>query len=176
MLRKEDWNIWLDRILAFCAEGNTGCYAENALNEVSGRMNLGPLDIKNALCNEIDTPEDLDVIRRRAINDKKRTVYLCFSTDVVHSGHIALIQKAAQFGRVTVGVLSDQAVASYKRFPILSASERAEILRGIKGVDCVVEQNTLSYAENLRCLKPDFDFYMAMIGVRASRSRYVKRY
>lgn len=156
MLRKEDWNIWLDRILAFCAEGNTGCYAENALNEVSGQMNLVSLDIKNALCNEIDTPEDLDVIRRRVINDKKKTVYLCFSTDVVHSGHIALIQKAAQFGKVTVGVLSDQAVASYKRFPILSASERAEILRGIKGVDCVVEQNTLSYAENLRCLKPDF--------------------
>lgn len=156
MLRKEDWNIWLDRILAFCAEGNTGCYAENALNEVSEQMNLWPLDVKDALCNEIDTPEDLDVIRRRVMDDGKRTVYLCFSTDVVHSGHIALIQKAAQFGRVTIGVLSDQAVASYKRFPILSASERAEILRGIKGVDQVVVQNALSYAENLRRLKPDY--------------------
>ena len=49
----------------------------------------------------------------------KKTVYMCFSTDMVHSGHIEIIKKAAELGDLTVGVLTDEAVMSYKRFPLL---------------------------------------------------------
>jgi len=87
---------------------------------------------------------------------EKKTVYMCFSTDVIHGGHISIIQKAAALGELIIGVLTDDVVASYKRFPILSYEERAKILQGINGVSKVIPQKTLSYAENLRMLKPDY--------------------
>ncbi len=85
-----------------------------------------------------------------------KTVYMSFSTDVIHGGHIAIIKKAATFGKLTIGVLTDEVVASYKRFPILSYKERADLLQNIKGVDKVVPQTTLSYRKNIWMLKPDF--------------------
>lgn len=84
-----------------------------------------------------------------------KTVYICFSTDVIHGGHINIIEKAAQLGAVTVGILSDEAIASYKRFPILNFEERKTIISNIKGIEKVVVQNSLNYAENLRKYKPD---------------------
>ncbi|HPT88686.1 MAG TPA: phosphoenolpyruvate mutase [Bacillota bacterium] len=85
-----------------------------------------------------------------------KTVYMSFSTDLIHGGHIAIIQKAAALGELTVGVLTDEVVASYRRFPILSFEERVRLFENIKGVHRVIPQRTLSYAENLRMLKPDY--------------------
>ena len=84
------------------------------------------------------------------------TVYLCFSTDIIHGGHIAIIRRAQELGELTVGVLSDEAVAGYKRFPLVPASERRIMFENIAGVSRVVEQRTLSYREVLEELKPDF--------------------
>lgn len=86
----------------------------------------------------------------------KKTVYMCISTDIIHGGHISIINKAAELGELVVGVLSDEAITSYKRFPLIDFNERKEIISNIKGVSKVVEQKDLSYAENLRSLKPDF--------------------
>jgi len=83
------------------------------------------------------------------------TVFMSFSTDIIHGGHIRIIQKAAELGELTVGVLSDNAVASYKRFPILPMSERMEIVAGVGGVAKVVPQESLTGEEILRELKPD---------------------
>ena len=55
---------------------------------------------------------------------EKKTVYMCFSTDRIHSGHIAIIRKAEKLGHLVIGVLSDEAVASYKRFPLMPYEER----------------------------------------------------
>lgn len=88
--------------------------------------------------------------------EKKKTVYMSFSTDVIHGGHTSIIQKAAKLGELTIGMLTDDVVASYKRFPVLRYEERVKILESIKGVSRVIPQKTLSYAENLRMLKPDY--------------------
>lgn len=64
-LRLKDWRIWLDSIASFCEEGNTGCYAENALNKVTDRVTIAPLDVKDMLVSEIDNEEDLNMIRSR---------------------------------------------------------------------------------------------------------------
>lgn len=84
------------------------------------------------------------------------TAYLCFSTDIIHGGHIDIIKKASELGEVVIGLLTDEAVASYKRFPILSYEERYRIFSNIEGVSKVVPQKTLSYVDNLRELKPDY--------------------
>jgi phosphoenolpyruvate mutase len=84
-----------------------------------------------------------------------KKVYMGFSTDVLHGGHMAIIQKAASLGELTIGMLSDEAIVSFKRFPILNYTERVKLVEAIKGVHTVVQQATLSYAENLRKYKPD---------------------
>ena len=78
------------------------------------------------------------------------------STDIIHGGHINIIQKAAELGELTVGVLTDEVVASYKRFPLLSFEERVKTIENIKGVSKVIPQTTLSYKKNLEELKPDY--------------------
>lgn len=154
--RQEDWAAWLEKIEAFCDRGETGCYAENAFNRVSDRCALYPLDVRDALCNEIDTPEDLAIISHKLRELSNRTVYLCFSTDVVHSGHIAIINRARKLGKLIVGVLSDEAVCSYKRFPLVPYEERKTLFENISGVYQVVRQDTLSYRENLERYHPDY--------------------
>ncbi len=155
-LLKNDWRIWLQNIIAFCETGKVKCYAESALNEVSDKCAIEILDVKNALCSEIDTPEDLAVISVKVREVERRSVYMCFSTDMVHSGHIAIIRKASSLGKLTIGVLSDEAVASYRRFPMMPLEERLSLFKNIYGVHNVLVQKTLSYADVLRKLQPTY--------------------
>ncbi len=155
-LLKNDWQVWMRNIENYCDLGNTQCYAENAFNEVSDRCDIYPVDIKDMLCAEIDTFEDLEKVSKELRNIDMRTVYMCFSTDYIHSAHIAIINKAKRLGRLIIGVLSDEAVASYKRYPMIPFEERKSLIENISGVERVVEQRTLSYADNIRILKPDY--------------------
>lgn len=77
------------------------------------------------------------------------------SADVIHHGHINIINEAAKLGEVTVGLLTDKAVASYKRLPHLTYEEREAMVAGLKGVLKVVPQETLDYRPNLETIKPD---------------------
>ena len=153
---KEDWNAWLENIEKFCEADNRKVYAENAFNEVSDKCNIYPCDVKDMLCSEIDTPEDLERVSAQLKEVNERTVYMCFSTEYIHSGHMAIINKAKRLGRLIIGVLSDKAVSSYKRYPLIPFDERKQLMENIAGVERVVEQKDLSYAENLRELKPTY--------------------
>lgn len=153
-LKRDDWKVWLNKIAEFCENDNRKVYAENALNELNGAANIHALDVENLLCAEIDNPEDLAVVSAKLKEIESRTVYMSFSTDIIHGGHIAIIKKAQKLGRLIVGVLSDEAVASYKRLPLVPAVERKRLFENIAGVYKVVDQRTLSYKENLETLKP----------------------
>ena len=155
-LKKEEWLVWLSRIGEFCEAQQVRCYAEHALNQVAEGLRIRPLDVRDDLCAEIDDPKDLAVVSEKLRRVENRTVYLCFSTDILHSGHIAIIQKAARLGKVIAGVLSDEAVISYKRFPLLPFPERKALFEHISGISRVVEQKTLSYRENLERYRPDY--------------------
>ena len=154
-LRREDWKLWLNKIVAFCENGQRNVYAENALNQLDGACHIAALDVGKLLCAEIDNPEDLASVSAKLKEAERRLVYMCFSTDVIHSGHINIIKKAQKLGKLIIGVLSDEAVASYKRLPLTPASERKVIFENIHGVYRVVEQNALSYRENLERFRPD---------------------
>ena len=155
-LTQKDWNVWLKSISDFCKKGSMQVYAENAFNIVSAKCVISPLDISGMLCAEIDTPSDLIIVDKQLKLLAEKTVYMCFSTDILHGGHIAIIKKAAQLGKLTIGVLTDYVVASYKRFPLIPFSERKALFENIKGVCRVVEQSTLSYKDNLLRYKPDY--------------------
>ena len=85
----------------------------------------------------------------------EKIVYLGMSADLVHPGHVNIIREAAKLGKVTVGVLTDRAVASYKRLPFMTYEQRKEIVSNIKGVSKVIAQDTLDYRGNLALIKPD---------------------
>ena len=91
----------------FCDADNRKVYAENAFNEVSDQCKIYPCDVKDMLCAEIDTPEDLKVVSQKVAEVNERTVYMCFSTEYIHSGHMAIINCARRLGRLIIGVLSD---------------------------------------------------------------------
>ena len=155
-LKEYDWNIWMKKIVEFCDDGKTNIYAENAFNAVSSLCNIYPFDVKSLLCSEIDNPEDLLIVSKKVEEVSNKIVYMCFSTDIIHTGHIELIKKAARLGKLVVGVLSDEAVVSYKRFPLIPFKERKALFSNIKGVSRVIEQTELSYRENLEKLHPDY--------------------
>ena len=83
------------------------------------------------------------------------TVYVGMSADMIHHGHINIIKEAAKYGDVIVGLLTDKAIASYKRLPYLTYEEREAVVAELKGVKKVVRQETLDYRPNLEVLKPD---------------------
>ena len=85
-----------------------------------------------------------------------KKVYVGMSADLIHPGHLNILNKAADLGQVVVGVLTDSAIASYKRLPYMSYEQRSEIVSNIKAVSKVIPQTTLDYTENLRLLRPDY--------------------
>jgi phosphoenolpyruvate mutase len=87
---------------------------------------------------------------------KVKQVYIGMSADLIHPGHLNIINKGAELGEVTVGLLTDKAIASYKRLPYMSYEQRYEVVNSIKGVSRVVVQEALDYIPNLTELKPDF--------------------
>jgi phosphoenolpyruvate phosphomutase len=78
------------------------------------------------------------------------------SADLIHPGHINVIQQAARLGDVTVGLLTDSAVASYKRLPYMTYDQRRAVVASLKGVVDVIPQETLDYVPNLERVRPDF--------------------
>lgn len=151
---RSDWMVWLEGIVEYCERGEVKCYAENALNEVSDLCSVRPLDVGGMLCSEIDTPQDYSVVKATLQEIESRIVYMCFSTDIIHSGHISIIRKAQRLGKLIIGVLSDEATASFKHYPMVPFEQRCSLFENISGVYKVVRQDTLSYKDNIRSLHP----------------------
>lgn len=85
-----------------------------------------------------------------------KKVYVGMSADLIHPGHLNIIKEASELGELIVGVLTDKAIASYKRLPALKYEHRKLIIESIKGVSEVIPQNELDYSINLRKVKPDY--------------------
>ena len=86
----------------------------------------------------------------------RSTVYVAMSADLIHPGHMNIIQRARQHGEVTVGLLTDAAIAAYKRLPFLTYEQRKAVVEQIKGVARVVPQTTLDYVPNLKRIRPAY--------------------
>ncbi len=85
-----------------------------------------------------------------------KKVYVGMSADLIHPGHLNIINEAKKLGEVIIGLLTDKAIASYKRLPYLTFDQRKIIVENIKGVVDVIPQDTLDYVPNLKKLKPEY--------------------
>ena len=89
-------------------------------------------------------------------NNEDKIVYMCMSTDIIHGGHIKIINKAKKLGKLIIGVLSDEVVMGYKRIPLVPFEERKKLYKNIEGIYKVVEQKELSYKDNIKRIQPDY--------------------
>ena len=87
---------------------------------------------------------------------KNKKVYVGMCADLIHNGHVNILEKAREYGDITVGLLTDEAIISYKRIPHLNYEQRKKIVENIKGVKLVIPQETLSYSSNIMKIKPDY--------------------
>ena len=88
--------------------------------------------------------------------NKNKKVYVGLSADILHEGHINILKIANSYGDVIVGLLTDEAIASYKNIPYLDFKKRKVVIENMKYVKKVIPQKTLDYVENLILIKPDF--------------------
>ena len=87
---------------------------------------------------------------------KNKIVYVGLSADILHKGHINILKTASAYGDVIVGLLTDEAIASYKNIPYLDFKQRRIILENMRYVKRVIPQKTLDYVDNLNLIKPDY--------------------
>ena len=85
--------------------------------------------------------------------DKTDIVYVAMAADILHLGHINIIEIAASLGPVVVGLLTDEAIESYKRRPIVPWSKRRKLISSLKGISIVIPQSTHDYTPNLELLR-----------------------
>ena len=85
-----------------------------------------------------------------------KTVYTCFCTDVIHDGHLNIIEEAHKRGKVIVGALSDRTLIRYNKFPTISQAERIRLYESLDGVDKVVVQDDMMYDDVIEALHPDY--------------------
>ena len=87
---------------------------------------------------------------------KNKIVYLPLAVDILHSGHLNIIDKAKKYGKVVIGLLSDSAVAEYKTIPFLGYNERYKIVKSLKNVSKIIKQDTWDYSKTINSLKPNY--------------------
>jgi phosphoenolpyruvate mutase len=85
-----------------------------------------------------------------------KTVYIGMTADILHHGHINVIEVGRKYGDIVIGLLTDKAVSKYKRLPYLEYEHRKHILQNIAGVKSVVPQDEWDYVQNLRTIRPDY--------------------
>lgn len=88
--------------------------------------------------------------------DKTDIVYVAMAADILHLGHINIIETAVSLGPVVVGLLTDEAIESYKRRPIVPWSKRRKLISSVKGISIVIPQSTHDYTPNLELLRPAY--------------------
>ena len=87
---------------------------------------------------------------------KEIIAYVPLAVDILHSGHLNIIDKANKYGKVVIGLLSDKAIAEYKNLPSLSYDERYRIVSSLKNIHKIIKQDTWDYTNNLNLLKPNY--------------------
>lgn len=111
-----------------------------------------------------------------------KKVYTCFCTDVIHEGHLNIINEARKYGDVTVGVLADAAMIRYNRFPSISLQERIDLIKVIPGVSNVVVQDEIMYDKVFENLHPDYIIHgnnwsaLSMQAIYENIMKLVKKY
>ena len=86
----------------------------------------------------------------------EKTVYVGMAADIIHKGHINLLNEASKYGQVIVGLLTDEAIESYKRKPIINYENRHIVISSLRQVHKVIQQESKYWRNNIKLLQPDY--------------------
>ena len=86
----------------------------------------------------------------------KKKVYLALAVDFLHEGHLKILNKASKLGEVYIGLLTDEAIISYKKVPNLDYEKRKKLLKIFSFIKKIIPQESLDYTKNLDLIKPDY--------------------
>tara|TARA_X000000368_G_scaffold419092_1_gene422378 strand:- start:7344 stop:7763 length:420 start_codon:yes stop_codon:yes gene_type:complete len=86
---------------------------------------------------------------------EKKKVFVSMSADGLHHGHINILKKAKKYGNITVGLMTDDAIFSYKKKkPVIKYNHRKKILSHIDLINKIVPVHSLNFdwvAKKYRC-------------------------
>ena len=84
-------------------------------------------------------------------------VYTVGTFDLLHVGHLALLEYCKSLGDIlAVGVASDRVVNSYKpNVPVIPLAQRMEMLKALRCVDIVRPYDELEYVSGCKALNAD---------------------
>lgn len=99
---------------------------------------------------EYSCKEDLN------LKENEKLVYVPMAADIIHPGHINILRKARELGKVMVGLFTDDAIRSYKPEPYMDYETRKIVISEIVGVSFVVPQDTKDYQPNLKLFHPEY--------------------
>lgn len=70
---------------------------------------------------------------------KNKKIFVDLSATLIHHGHIRLLKKASRYGKIIVGLSTDQEVKKHKGYyPELNFNQRKEILSSIKYISKII--------------------------------------
>jgi len=116
-----------------------------------------------------------EIIRREG----KKIVFTSGTFDIFHATHAILLEAAAGYGELFVGVNSDAAVRFLKGLgrPINREEDRCRVLEAIQAVEYVFTFDEPNNNENIRLLRPDFYIKGGDYDIsRLSSSKLVEEY
>ncbi len=87
-LSRENMLLWLAAVNVFVENGETGVYAENALNEIAPELEIEAFSYENFYVDEVDTPEDLERVSSeiRIFDFAEQEIISCHNTAEVIAG------------------------------------------------------------------------------------------
>ena len=143
--------------------------ANVAAGIVIGKVGTVPIEreeLLGALAQELESDRDekvlpLEVLRARVAGWRSRGLRVVFTNgcfDLLHVGHISLLEKARRMGdRLIVAVNSDRSVRGLKgrRRPMVREQERAQVLAALAAVDAVVVFDEATPLRLIEALRPE---------------------
>ena len=75
-------------------------------------------------------------------NGLTKKVYVPMAADLLHEGHLNIINEAKKRGQVLIGLLTDKAISEYKDIPLLNYEQRKIVMETIffLNVNCILEE------------------------------------
>ena len=104
----------------------------------------------------------------------KKKVFISLTADNIHHGHINLINEGKKYGNVVIGLLTDKAVATHKKLPILNYEQRKLIIKNISGVSEVIPQPEWDDSLIIDKVKPDNKRKMMDMINSGTKSQFLK--
>jgi cytidyltransferase-like protein len=97
------------------------------------------------------------VSEKRERGEIRKVVYSPIVADLFHYGHLQSLKFAQSLGDYHIcGVLTDEAVESYRRQPIANLAEREAIISSLSCVDRVIIQRNVDPSENLKRIRAEY--------------------